>query len=219
MIAVLHIRKRGCGWPKPGGIYLVTDQGSPNGVLARVVKIDPPIPMKRKPHRGPILVDGDIVLSRAPEDEWVVGASARTVAKNRADDVWREIFGLPLAKRLIIGDCHGLNSADEAYEHLLETVTFSKQALVYLRQLALEEIQNLPNAATHYAKIVHHLQQYALSKGTEPNHLVRAAGACWEMFYAVPGRKRSSLAPVAYLLSAIGLVKDGRQMLTAIQPE
>lgn len=219
MVTVLHVRKRGCGWPKEGGVYMVSDDGSSNGVLARIVKIDPPIPMLRKPHRGPILVDGNVVLSRAPEDSWVVGSSAKTVERNRADEVWRDMFGMPLAKRLMVGDCYGLTSADEAYEHLLNTVDFNKQALNYLRQLALEDIQNLPNAAVNYANIVSHLQQYVLSRGTEPVHLVRAAGACWELFYAVPNRKRTKLAAVAYLLSSIGLVKDGRQMLMAINPE
>jgi hypothetical protein len=175
--------------------------------------------MQRTPHRGPILVDGNIVLARAPEDEWVVGASARTMAKNKADNVWREIFGMSLAKRLSIGDCYGLTDASEAYENLLSKVHFNGQSMTFVRQMALDEIQNLPNVAPSYAKVVQHLQNYALSRGTDPVHLVRAAGACWEIFYAVPGRKRSKLTTVANFLASIGLVQDGRQMLLAIKPE
>ncbi len=218
-VQVVYVRKRGCGWPKEGGVYLVTDEGSPNGVLARIVKIDPPVPMQRKPHRGPILVNGSKILDRAAEDEWVVGSSAKTVARNKADDIWREIFGMPLSKRLLVGDCYGIATADEAYSLLLEKVQFNKQALTFLRQLALDEIQNLPNVAPAYARVVEHIQNYAITRGTDPVHLVRAAGACWEMFYAVPGRKRSKLTPVANLLASIGLVKDGRQMLLTIRPE
>ena len=218
MNRIVYAKKRGCGWPKAGGVYLVSEDGSPDGALARVVQIDPPVPTQRKPHRGPILVDGQKILARAPEDEWVVGASAKTVQKNRADDVWKEMFGLPLEKRLLIGDCHGMSSADEAYQHLLNSVQWNNHAVHCLRQLAIEEIQNLPNVAPIYARIVRHIQDFALTRGTDPNHLVKVAAACWELFYAVPGRKRDKLTAVAHLLAAIGLVKDGRQMLMAINP-
>lgn len=214
----LFVHKRGCGWPKEGGTYLVSEDASPNGTLARIVKIDPPIPTQRKPHRGPILVDGAKIMARLPEDEWVVGSSAKTVERKRADEVWVDMFGMSLKQRLSTGECYGMKTGEEAYQHLMDTVKWSRKAVDFFRQLAIQEVQNLPNVAPIYLRMTRTIQNYVRTRGADANDLVQIGAMCWEIYYAVPARKRSALTPLPYLLSSIGLVKDGREMLLAIAP-
>lgn len=217
-IQIIEVHKRKCGWPKEGGLYLVTDERSEDGTLAAIVLIDPPIPVQRDPHRGPILVDGQKILARLPEDEWVIGSSAKTVAKKRADEVWEEMFGMPLSERLSTGDCKGIKTGEEAYERILSLVSWNRKVRDYFRMLAIMEIPNLPNAAPVYNDITHTIQGYVLTHGADNNDLVRLAGLCWKLYYAVPYRKRKDLTAVAQLLAGIGLVQDAREMMLGINP-
>jgi hypothetical protein len=43
------VTRRGCGYPKPGGVYLES-QGEVGGTLPIIVVIDPPIEHDRAPH-------------------------------------------------------------------------------------------------------------------------------------------------------------------------
>lgn len=213
----IFVKKRGCGWPKEGGVYMVSEAPQEDGALARVVLIDPPVPVQRKPHRGPILVDGAKILGRAPEDEWVVGTSAKTVERNKANDAWENIFGMSLNERLLLGDCVGFNTADAAYQHLLDTVSFHQSVVRFFREIAVREIQNLPNAAKPYDRLVKAIQKYALSRGTDNVPLVDMAAACWQLFNAVPRSKRGNMQPVANLLGALGLTNDARELHLVIR--
>jgi hypothetical protein len=208
----IQVRKRFCGWPVEGGLYLVTDGGSREGVLAPVVLIDPPVPTQRKPHRGPLLVRGQHILDRLPEDKWVVGSSAKTVERNRADQVWEDLFGMPLRERLGMGACAEHKTADEAYAYLLDQVTFSKLVLKYMRDMAIDDIQNLPHVAPVYASMVRSLQEFVRSKGEARQELVRIAGLTWRLYNEVHHRHRSKLTMLPYMLAALGLPADGREM-------
>jgi len=49
-VQVRPVTRRGCGYPKPGGVYLES-QGEVGGTLPMIVVIDPPIPHDHF-HRG-----------------------------------------------------------------------------------------------------------------------------------------------------------------------
>ena len=49
------VQERGCGFPKPGGVYLES-MGSAGGLLPIIVVLDPPIPVDHF-HRGWVYYD------------------------------------------------------------------------------------------------------------------------------------------------------------------
>lgn len=85
--------KRGCGYPKPGGVYLESI-GSPGGTLPLLVVLDPPIPHDHF-HRGWVYIDLDAML--AANEVKFVGASVKSAEewhlRQKYQGVARDVFG------------------------------------------------------------------------------------------------------------------------------
>ncbi|MBI5033305.1 MAG: hypothetical protein HZB51_22525 [Chloroflexi bacterium] len=50
-VEVRPVMRRGCGYPKPGGVYLES-MGELGGTLPIIVVIDPPVEHDRAPHHA-----------------------------------------------------------------------------------------------------------------------------------------------------------------------
>jgi hypothetical protein len=135
---------RKCGKRKELGCYLVSREGTEDGALPHYVVADTPIPVQRKPHRSPVAVDGDAILARRPEEEWLAGSSARSAEKRSGDQWAMDVFGMTLTKRLTTGDCSGLKSADEAILHLSEKIVYSRKVSEYVRKLSMNGVAEMP---------------------------------------------------------------------------
>ena len=61
-VQVRPVMRRGCGYPKPGGVYLES-QGEAGGTLPIIVVIDPPIEHTHF-HRGWVYIDLDEMLAK-----------------------------------------------------------------------------------------------------------------------------------------------------------
>ncbi len=87
------LSKRGCGYPKPGGVYLESI-GSPGGTLPLIVVLDPPIPHDHF-HRGWVYIDLDAML--AANEVKFVGASVKSAEewhlRQKYQGVARDVFG------------------------------------------------------------------------------------------------------------------------------
>ncbi len=61
-VPVRPVTRRGCGYPKPGGVYLESQEEA-GGTLPIIVVIDPPIPHDHF-HRGWVYIDLDDMLAK-----------------------------------------------------------------------------------------------------------------------------------------------------------
>ncbi len=61
-VEVRQVMRRGCGYPKPGGVYLES-QGEAGGTLPILIVIEPPIEHSHF-HRGWVYVDLDEMLAK-----------------------------------------------------------------------------------------------------------------------------------------------------------
>lgn len=61
-VEVRAVMRRGCGYPKPGGVYLES-MGEPGGTLPIIVVIDPPVEHDHF-HRSFVYIDLDEVLRK-----------------------------------------------------------------------------------------------------------------------------------------------------------
>ena len=203
--------RRGCGLRTKGGAYLVSEP-SPNGVLPLWISFNPPIPCEDRFHRGPVLVDGDAILAKLPEEEWFVGSSADHREKLRADEWAIERFGMTTTMRMRTGVCKGATSIDEAMEILLRTVRWNNQA-VYdaLRSLTVSKIFDITNALPHLNSIIQHIQNFPHESHAE--ELVLAAAAVWRTANALSPSKYDEYIPyLMRILTVIGLGKDAIAM-------
>jgi hypothetical protein len=213
MVAVYGLVQpvRKCGKRKEHSFYLVSSETSRDGILPNVSDIEDPIPMLRAPHRGPLAVDGDIVLARYPEEEWLVGASADTQEKNKSDRWAKNLFGMTLTKRLQTGECKGTKTAEEALDVLVSKVTWNSRLLDVIRQLTLNKVAELPNATEPFLALIRHTQDYGLQQDAQS--LVEAAGAAWRLAAAVQPRHRVLVVnQVATVLMYLGLMKDALEV-------
>ena len=203
---------RRCGRRKEGGMYLTTMEGSPDGCLPATSEVDSPIPVNRKPHRGPLVVDGDLILGRQPEEDWYVGSSADTIQKKKADQVWLEMFGMTPAKRLETGDCTGLKSTDEAYGLLLTKVQWSNRLATHLRNLTIVGVSEISNCALPFTQLVRNMQNAATTM--EAADLVKVTASIWSLADAAPPKQREKVTrDLASMLACMGLQKDARDLL------
>jgi hypothetical protein len=87
------VQERGCGYPKPGGVYLESI-GNAGGTLPAIVVLVPPIPVDHF-HRGWVYVDLSACI--AAGNVQYVGASVQSAEdyKLRAgmDKIARDVFG------------------------------------------------------------------------------------------------------------------------------
>lgn len=92
-IEVRQVSRRGCGYPKPGGVYLES-QGEVGGTLPIIVVIDPPIEHTHF-HRGWVYIDLDEMLAK--QQVSYVGTSVASAEewhlRKKFDGIARDVFG------------------------------------------------------------------------------------------------------------------------------
>jgi hypothetical protein len=92
-VEVRQVMRRGCGYPKPGGVYLES-QGEAGGTLPIIVVIDPPIEHTHF-HRGWVYIDLDAMLAKQKVS--YVGASVASAEewhlRQKYQGIARDVFG------------------------------------------------------------------------------------------------------------------------------
>ena len=87
------VMRRGCGYPKPGGVYLES-QGEAGGTLPIIVVIEPPIPHDHF-HRGWVYIDLDEMLAK--QQVSYVGTSVASAEewhlRRKYQGIARDVFG------------------------------------------------------------------------------------------------------------------------------
>ncbi|MCL4488375.1 MAG: hypothetical protein M1570_09635 [Chloroflexi bacterium] len=89
-VEIRDVMRRGCGYPKPGGVY-VECIGEPGGTLPIIVVLDPPIEHDHF-HRGWVYIDLDAMLeeqkvkyvgtSLASAEEWHLRQKYQPIAQD-----------------------------------------------------------------------------------------------------------------------------------------
>ena len=138
MPRVIHEHQRGCGYREEDGLYIV-GEGSPDGVLPRWVAIEPPIPYDGEHFLGFVYVDGDLLLSREPQELWLIGASLDRALRDR----WTAMLGMPLTIRQKIGNCKGAKSPEEVTQRLSKLGLYNKRQYKMATAGLLAEIKAL----------------------------------------------------------------------------
>ena len=92
-VEIRPMMRRGCGYPKPGGVYLES-QGEAGGTLPIIVVIDPPIEHDHF-HRGWVYIDLDEML--ATQQVSYVGTSVASAEewhlRQKYQGIARDVFG------------------------------------------------------------------------------------------------------------------------------
>ncbi len=92
-VEVRQVTRRGCGYPKPGGVYLES-QGEVGGTLPIIVVIDPPIEHSHF-HRGWVYVSLDDMLKK--QQVSYVGTSVASAEewhlRKKYEGIARDVFG------------------------------------------------------------------------------------------------------------------------------
>ena len=88
-----NVKRRGCGYPKPGGVYLES-QGEAGGTLPIIVIIEPPIPHDHF-HRSYVYIDLDDMLAK--QQVSYVGSSVASAEewhlRQKYQGIARDVFG------------------------------------------------------------------------------------------------------------------------------
>jgi len=92
-VEVRPVMRRGCGYPKPGGVYLES-QGEAGGTLPIIVVIDPPVEHDHF-HRSYVYIDLDEML--ATQQVSYVGSSVASAEewhlRQKYQGIARDVFG------------------------------------------------------------------------------------------------------------------------------
>ena len=92
-VDVRPLMRRGCGYPKPGGVY-VECMGEPGGTLPIIVVLDPPIPYSHF-HRGWVYIDLDALIES--REVKYVGSSVASAEewhlRQRYQPIAQDVFG------------------------------------------------------------------------------------------------------------------------------
>ncbi len=92
-VEIRRVSRRGCGYPKPGGVYLES-QGEAGGTLPIIVVIDPPIEHSHF-HRNWTYIDLDEMLKK--QQVSYVGTSVASAEewhlRQKFQGIARDIFG------------------------------------------------------------------------------------------------------------------------------
>lgn len=207
--------RRRCGERHEHGVYVVSKlDSSEDGILAKFTRINPPIPYQVPVHRNARQVDGFAVLDRKPMNEWWLGGSQKAEI-NKQGDAWAiDVFGMPLAKRLSIGDCADAGDAEQALAVLLSKFRFNpynKQVIRFLQELVHTGVNEMPKAAQHYTKLIASLQDYMHNPIVD--NLMNAQAAIWRMVFTVkPSSRKEVLPNLMGLLASMGLTKDALEV-------
>jgi hypothetical protein len=211
VIRVVEQPVRGCGKRKPGGTYLVSES-SGDGQVPLITRLNPPVPVTTKFHRSTVLVNGNAILARQPEDEWLVGSSKKHAEKVRGDAWSFEVFGMTLTQRLTTGECKGEPDADVALAGLIGKVKITCHFLDLIKNLTETGAAEMPRASEHYARLVQTYQAYYLTHKVA--HLIELQAAIWRLGVTTPPSKRQQVIPVlARMLANMTLPKDSMAIL------
>lgn len=209
---------RGCGRRKSFSFYLSSGSGSSGGILPMFVRMTPPIPINRKAHRTPLVVDGSAILAAEPEDTWLAGSSKKAQQRKEGDAWALETFGMSSTVRMATGLCKGTKDPEQAMVAILNGITWDKRILVTLRDMAAARIMDLPNMAAPYGDMVRAAQAYA-----ETGHLSALAdilAAAWRGASAAQPRHRQTVLPyLAKVMSYLGAREDTLAMLARFTPQ
>ncbi len=92
-VQVRPVMRRGCGYPKPGGVY-VECMGEPGGTLPIIVVLNPPIPHSHF-HRGWVYIDLDALIES--REVKYVGSSVASAEewhlRQRYQPIAQDVFG------------------------------------------------------------------------------------------------------------------------------
>jgi hypothetical protein len=92
-VQVRPVMRRGCGYPKPGGVYLES-QGEAGGTLPIIVVIDPPVEHDHF-HRSYVYIDLDEMLAK--QQVSYVGTSVASAEewhlRQKYQGIARDVFG------------------------------------------------------------------------------------------------------------------------------
>ena len=92
-VEVRQVMRRGCGYPKPGGVYLES-RGEAGGTLPIIVVIQPPIPHDHF-HRSYVYIDLDEMLAK--QQVSYVGTSVASAEewhlRQKFQGIARDVFG------------------------------------------------------------------------------------------------------------------------------
>lgn len=92
-VEVRAVMRRGCGYPKPGGVYLES-MGEPGGTLPIIVVIDPPVEHDHF-HRSFVYIDLDDLLMKRQVS--YVGTSVASAEewhlRQKYQGIARDVFG------------------------------------------------------------------------------------------------------------------------------
>ena len=92
-VEVRPVMRRGCGYPKPGGVY-VECIGEPGGTLPIIVVLNPPIPYSHF-HRGWVYIDLDALIES--HEVKYVGSSVASAEewhlRQRYQPIAQDVFG------------------------------------------------------------------------------------------------------------------------------
>lgn len=215
-VRVVVTDERACGRRVEHGVYLVAGEGEPGGVLDLFTLINPPIPYPVALHRSPRLVQADAILERQPMETWWVGTSLRTEEKKNADEWAYEMFGMPVEKRVRIGDCEGVRGASEAVAVLAAAVSYDTRIPRMFRTLTERNIQELPGkAVVYYNKLHTALVNY--TENQQVSDLLTAQAAVWRLAHVIPPHTIGQFVPtLSTLLYLMGLRQDASVMLRTI---
>lgn len=203
---------RGCGKRSENSMYLVTGKSSGDGCLPNVTVLYDPIPTQRKACRLPVTVDGSKIMAKRPESEWLIGSSASTAEKKAGDKWFVDQFGMPLAKRLRIGECVGCKTPEDALEILADRVCWSIKVEDDLREMTKSGLSEKTSIAASFMTLIRSIQEYVLSKNTA--NLVCIVGAVWNMYHsASPLDRLVLLRTSTSMLTHLGLPRDAIAML------
>jgi len=204
---------RKCGKRSEGGVYLASPMGSTEGELPMFITLFPPIPVQRKAHRGPIVINGSALLLKLTEDQWLIGASANRYEKQLADRWAEGLFGMTSTKRLSTGECKGLTSVDDAISKIMESVVFEANCRPAIRSMTLSELHKLPNVGEPFSNLAQAIQVYLAEGKKDKSHLVYAVGHAWAMVEKAQPKSKTLVAEkVSNLLIYMGMKKDALEM-------
>lgn len=204
---------RKCGKRKNNAVYATAgEDASPDGVLERFTRLNPPVPYQQKFHRTPRIVNGMKILINAPIDEWWEGSS-KDAEQRKAGEAWAiDTFGMTLAQRLSVGDCRTATTAEEAIAELATKVAWSNRIVEYVRVLSGSKVQSNRLVLPHYEELIKSLSAFAETRKT--SELMDAQAAVWRMAYRVRPSDRAKHIPIlARTLFVMNLPEDAQHML------
>lgn len=209
MARIIEVKRRKCGVPKEGGVYITGGEGSADGTAPAFFLLEPPVPFPAKFFRGARLVDGSKILANADIRNWWVGSSEETEQQKSSEEYWEGIFGMTPHRRGKLGVCIGTRSSEEALAVLASRVRWDDRIRVNMHVIAKEGIHKHRLVLPAYNQLIE-----ASARAGTTGGLVEMVAATWRMAYLIPPSTRMKYIPtLVRLLGSLGVKEDGHAML------